>query len=81
MHALLRAAAQTVATAESLTGGRLAAALTAYRAPRRATSGGCVTYATSVKESLLGVPATLVERYGVISSRVRAGDGRRAAGR
>ncbi len=58
---------QTLATAESLTGGRLAAAVTAVPGASRVYLGGVVSYATSVKLDLLGVPEALVERYGVVS--------------
>jgi PncC family amidohydrolase len=68
VHELLQARGQTVATAESLTGGRLAAALTAVPGASRSYVGGVVAYATSVKEGLLGVPAALVAEHGVISS-------------
>jgi PncC family amidohydrolase len=68
VHELLRARGQTVATAESLTGGRLAAALTAVPGASRSYVGGVVAYATSVKEDLLGVSAVLVAEHGVISS-------------
>jgi nicotinamide-nucleotide amidase len=66
--ALLQDRGETVATAESLTGGRLAAALTAVPGASKSFAGGVVAYATSVKESVLGVPAALVERHGVISA-------------
>jgi nicotinamide-nucleotide amidase len=66
--ALLRERGETVATAESLTGGRLAAALTAVPGASTSYLGGVVAYATSVKEAVLGVPAELVARYGVISA-------------
>jgi len=65
--ALLRAAGATLATAESLTGGRLAAAVTAVPGASASYLGGFVTYATELKESLLGVPPELVEQYGVVS--------------
>jgi nicotinamide-nucleotide amidase len=65
---LLREREQTVATAESLTGGRLAAALTAVPGASRSYVGGVVAYATSVKEVLLGVPEALVARHGVVSA-------------
>ena len=68
MLALLQERGETVATAESLTGGRLAAALTGVPGASRSYVGGVVAYATSVKQELLGVPAALVERYGVISA-------------
>jgi nicotinamide-nucleotide amidase len=57
----------TLATAESLTGGQLAAAVTAVPGASRAYLGGVVSYATSVKERVLGVPEELVAQYGVIS--------------
>ena len=58
---------QTVATAESLTGGLLAARLTAVPGASRSFVGGVVSYATRVKESALGVPRTVVEQHGVVS--------------
>jgi nicotinamide-nucleotide amidase len=64
---LLRAAGATLATAESLTGGRLAAAVTAVPGASDCYLGGFVTYATELKEQLLGVPHDLVEQYGVVS--------------
>jgi nicotinamide-nucleotide amidase len=68
VHAVLQERGQTLATAESLTGGRLAAELTGVPGASQSYVGGVVAYATSVKESVLGVPADLVARYGVISS-------------
>ena len=58
---------QTLATAESLTGGLLAARLTDVPGASRCFVGGVVAYASRVKESVLGVPHDLVERHGVIS--------------
>ncbi|HET7430573.1 MAG TPA: CinA family protein [Nocardioides sp.] len=66
--ALLGAAGATLATAESLTGGRLAAAVTAVPGASASYLGGFVTYATELKQHLLGVPDDLVERYGVVSA-------------
>lgn len=68
VHALLRERSATVATAESLTGGRLAAALTAVPGASATFVGGVVAYATSVKQDVLGVPPALVATHGVISS-------------
>jgi len=65
--ALLRQRGATVATAESLTGGRLAAAVTSVPGASASYVGGFVTYATELKESLLGVPHEIVEQYGVVS--------------
>ena len=68
VHHLLRAAGATLSTAESLTGGRLAAALTAVPGASATYVGGVVAYATDVKRSVLGVPASVVDRYGVVSA-------------
>jgi PncC family amidohydrolase len=65
---LLAQAGATLATAESLTGGRLAAVVTAVPGASAHYLGGFVTYATALKETLLGVPHDLVERYGVVSA-------------
>jgi nicotinamide-nucleotide amidase len=65
--ALLGAANATLATAESLTGGRLAAAVTSVPGASASYVGGFVTYATELKIALLGVPEALVEQYGVVS--------------
>ncbi|HEY3528049.1 MAG TPA: CinA family protein [Nocardioides sp.] len=64
---LLAQAGATLATAESLTGGRLAASVTAVPGASTSYLGGFVTYATALKESVLGVPHDLVEQYGVVS--------------
>ena len=66
--ALLAQEGATLATAESLTGGRLAAAVTAVPGASASYLGGFVTYATSLKEALLGVSHEVVERYGVVSA-------------
>ena len=58
---------ESVATAESLTGGMLAARLTAVPGASRSFVGGVVAYASRIKESALGVPREVVERHGVIS--------------
>ncbi len=57
----------TVATAESLTGGLLAARLTDVPGASRSFVGGVVAYATRLKISTLGVAPELVERHGVVS--------------
>jgi PncC family amidohydrolase len=58
----------TVATAESLTGGRLAARLTEVPGSSAAYVGGVVSYATEVKVKVLGVPPEVVDQYGVVSA-------------
>ena len=63
---------ETLATAESLTGGQLSARLTDVPGASRCFVGGVVSYATRVKVSLLGVPAEVVEEYGVVSEECAA---------
>ncbi|GAA1150226.1 CinA family protein [Nocardioides aquiterrae] len=67
VHLLLRAAGQTVATAESLTGGRLAVALTDIPGASETYLGGVVTYATELKASVLDVDQQIIEEHGVVS--------------
>ncbi|GAA1479200.1 CinA family protein [Nocardioides aestuarii] len=66
--ALLVDRGATLATAESLTGGRLAAAVTGVPGASAAYVGGIVAYATRVKQELLGVPDALVATHGVVSA-------------
>ena len=65
---LLERQGATLATAESLTGGRVAAALTAVPGSSACFVGGVVAYATAVKEWVLDVPAALIAEHGVVSS-------------
>jgi nicotinamide-nucleotide amidase len=69
---LLVARGETVAVAESLTGGLLAGALTAIPGASAAFRGAVVAYATDLKNSLLGVPAELLERHGAVHPAVAA---------
>ena len=63
----LRSLGSTLATAESLTGGRLAALLTDVPGSSEVFRGGVVAYATEVKIAVLGIAESTVERYGVVS--------------
>jgi PncC family amidohydrolase len=63
---------QTVAVAESLTGGLLAAALVEIPGASAVFRGGIVAYATDLKATLLGVPAALLDRYGAVHPDVAA---------
>jgi nicotinamide-nucleotide amidase len=63
---LLTARGDTIAVAESLTGGMLAAALTAIPGASAAFRGGVVAYATDLKAALLGVSAALLDRHGAV---------------
>ena len=57
-----------MSTAESLTGGRLAARLAAVPGASAGFRGGVVAYASDIKVSLLGVSTAVVERHGVVSA-------------
>jgi nicotinamide-nucleotide amidase len=63
---------QTIAVAESLTGGLLAAALVAVPGASAVFRGGIVAYASDLKSALLGVPAALLERCGAVHADVAA---------
>lgn len=58
----------TVATAESLTGGRLAARMSEAPGSSEIFLGGAVTYATEAKVKVLGVPQEVVDEHGVVSA-------------
>lgn len=65
--AALIAAGRTVATAESLTGGLVCAALTSVAGASAVVRGGVVGYATDVKASVLGVDPDVLGRHGAVS--------------
>ncbi|MBO4674032.1 MAG: CinA family protein [Bacteroidaceae bacterium] len=60
----------TLSTAESCTGGRIAAAITAHSGASNYFRGGLVAYQNDVKEEMLGVPHEMIETYGVVSRQV-----------
>lgn len=68
LGAALRARGLTIATAESCTGGAVAATLAAIPGASDYLRGGVVAYSVAVKSALLGVPATIVEGDGVVSA-------------
>jgi nicotinamide-nucleotide amidase len=65
-------ALRTIATAESCTGGLLAARLTELPGASDYVLGAVVAYSNDVKTSLAGVPADLIERHGAVSGEVAA---------
>jgi nicotinamide-nucleotide amidase len=60
----------TVATAESCTGGAIAAMLTLVPGASRYMDRGVVAYSNRAKVELLGVPAESIERHGAVSEEV-----------
>jgi nicotinamide-nucleotide amidase len=69
---LLGEAGWTVATAESLTGGLVAAALTDIPGASASFRGGVISYATDLKARLLGVDEVVLEEHGPIYAPVAA---------
>jgi nicotinamide-nucleotide amidase len=63
---LLTASGRTLAAAESLTGGLVAAALTDVPGSSTAFRGGVVAYATELKAQLLGVDSRMLARHGPV---------------
>jgi nicotinamide-nucleotide amidase len=65
-----RAGADMLATAESCTGGLVAATLTAVPGSSDVFERGFVTYSNTAKSEMLGVPFWLIERHGAVSEDV-----------
>ena len=66
----LRQRGQSLAVAESCTGGGLGAALAAVPGASDVFLGGVIAYANAVKQQLLGVPAELLQEHGAVSDPV-----------
>jgi len=69
---VLSQAGQTLAVAESLTGGLVAAALTDVPGSSLVFRGGIVAYATELKAELLGVDAAMLAAHGPVYAPVAA---------
>jgi nicotinamide-nucleotide amidase len=65
---LCRARGLHVATAESCTGGLVAAALTEIPGSSDVVDRGFVTYSDEAKRAMLGVPAATLKRHGAVSA-------------
>ena len=61
-----------LATAESCTGGLIAAALTAIAGSSDVVDRGFVTYSNEAKHQMIGVPMPLIEIHGAVSEQVAA---------
>ncbi|MGX9965048.1 CinA family protein [Roseomonas sp. F4] len=66
----LQARGMTLATAESCTGGLIAAALTAIPGSSATLLAGYVTYSNEAKTAMVGVPAALIDSVGAVSEAV-----------
>jgi nicotinamide-nucleotide amidase len=66
----LRAAGLMVATAESCTGGLIAAALTHVPGSSDVVDRGFVTYSNAAKVAMVGVDLAMIERHGAVSEPV-----------
>lgn len=66
----LRGAGLRLATAESCTGGLIAAALTHIAGSSDVLDRGFVTYSNAAKSEMLGVPAELIASCGAVSEQV-----------
>lgn len=70
LFAKAKAGKITIATAESCTGGLIAAAITAIPGASAVLERGFVTYSNPAKTEMLGVPADLIQRRGAVSQEV-----------
>ena len=57
----------TIITAESCTGGLIAAALTEVPGSSAVLEGGYVTYSNAAKHAMIGVPEATIATYGAVS--------------
>ncbi|KUN78949.1 damage-inducible protein CinA [Streptomyces bungoensis] len=69
---LLTVRGQTLAVAESLTGGLVAAEITAVPGASKVLRGSVTAYATELKHQLLAVDAALLARHGAVDPQVAA---------
>ena len=70
VHRLLVESGKTLAVAESCTGGSIAAKFTAMAGASAYLLCGVVAYANEAKSNILGVDASLIEKYGAVSEQV-----------
>ena len=63
-------AGKRLATAESLTGGGIGAAITSVSGASAVFAGGIISYTNEVKHKVLGVPVEILDSCGAVSSPV-----------
>lgn len=66
----MQAIGQTVATAESCTGGLVCSTLTDVSGSSRVVKGGIISYSNEAKRDLLRVPERILEAFGAVSEPV-----------
>lgn len=69
---LLSAHSLTLSAAESCTGGMISHLITSVPGSSAYYLGSVTSYAVDIKEKVLGVPADLIEKYGVVSAECAA---------
>ncbi len=67
---LLKQQQKSISTAESCTGGKIAAALTSVSGASKYFKGSVVSYATETKINVLGISEKLIEEHSVVSAEV-----------
>ena len=65
-----RLSGKTIATAESLTGGGIGAALTSVSGSSAVYKGGVISYTNEIKMNVLGVASETLEKCGAVSAQV-----------
>ena len=70
LFAACRAKGNVLATAESCTGGLIAATLTAVACSSDVVDSGFVAHSNASKTELVGVPLSLIESHGAVSDEV-----------
>ena len=70
--AILRGSGKTLSVAESCTGGKISSLITSVPGSSEYYLGSVTSYAIPIKEKILGVPESVINEYGVVSSEVAA---------
>ena len=70
LNLALAESGKTIVTAESCTGGAIAAGITSEAGSSAVFNGGFVVYSNAMKNSILGVDLELLERFGAVSEPV-----------
>jgi nicotinamide-nucleotide amidase len=69
---MLKKKGKTLSTAESCTGGKIAAVLTSIPGASEYFKGSIVSYATEAKIAVLGIPESVIKEFSVVSEAASA---------